>query len=156
MQHLYTYKLVITYPFALDGFAIYGSLEPDGSPMEPLDEHHGHVGSDGVYHYHGTETYPYLIAAMRGEVTTEGSAPEDQISPQPSAEVLRQISPISSANDSLLITNMTANGSNGYTLEYSLNNQTGSVTYSWNLDKTIYTFIYTSPSGKIDTLIYNR
>jgi hypothetical protein len=39
--------------------------------MEPLDEYHGHETSDGSYHYHGTDTYPYMVAAMRGEVTLD-------------------------------------------------------------------------------------
>jgi hypothetical protein len=40
--------------FALDGFAVYGSKEPEGTNMEPLDVCHGHTGKNGVYHYHGT------------------------------------------------------------------------------------------------------
>ena len=52
--------------YALDGFAIYGSTEPDGSTMKKLDAYNGHIGTDGVYHYHGTTTYPYINGGMRG------------------------------------------------------------------------------------------
>jgi hypothetical protein len=58
--------------FALDGFPVYGSLEPGGTVMVTLDAHHGQEWSNGSYHYHGTETYPYLIASMRGDVTLRG------------------------------------------------------------------------------------
>ena len=77
--------------YALDGFAIYGSLELDGSPMEPLDQYHGHEAADGSYHYHGTDEYPYLIGAMRGEVNLDHTfeAPNTQIEPQPRATPIR-------------------------------------------------------------------
>ena len=77
--------------YALDGFAIYGSLELDGSPMEPLDQYHGHEAADGSYHYHGTDEYPYLIGAMRGEVNLDRTfeAPNTQIEPQPRATPIR-------------------------------------------------------------------
>jgi hypothetical protein len=42
---------ILPIAFALDGFAIYGSLEPDGAPMLPLDTNHGHFDAAGVYHY---------------------------------------------------------------------------------------------------------
>jgi len=56
-------------------FALYGSKEPDGSPMQPLDANHGHFGSNGVYHYHGTTTYPYSIGKMVGKVTLDPQTP---------------------------------------------------------------------------------
>ncbi|MCX8482994.1 MAG: YHYH protein, partial [Crocinitomicaceae bacterium] len=42
--------------YALDGFAVYGTVEPDGSALLPLDANHGHYWTNGVYHYHGTAT----------------------------------------------------------------------------------------------------
>jgi hypothetical protein len=54
--------------FALDGFPVYGNLEPDGAPMLPLDTNDGHFDAFGDYHYHGTATYSYMIGYMGGEV----------------------------------------------------------------------------------------
>jgi hypothetical protein len=62
----------------LDGFALYGSVEPDGSPLEALDEHNGHLGADGVYHYRGTATYPHINGGLVGVVEVS-----DQVEPQP-------------------------------------------------------------------------
>jgi hypothetical protein len=46
--HLSTTSGLKPIAFALDGFAVYGAKEPDGSTMKSLDESHGHVGSNGV------------------------------------------------------------------------------------------------------------
>ena len=70
--------------YALDGFAIYGSVEPDGSPLGELDEYNGHIGSDGVYHYHGTTTYPYINGGLVGVVQAD-----DQVEPQPMTRAFR-------------------------------------------------------------------
>ena len=63
---------------------IYGSKEPDGTNMALLDTCHGHVGSNGIYHYHGTIDYPYVVGAMKGKVNLDPTtpAPENQILPQ--------------------------------------------------------------------------
>ena len=60
-------KLPIAY--ALDGFAVYGIVEPNGSSLLNLDANHGHYWTNGVYHYHGTATpvAPYMIANMVGQ-----------------------------------------------------------------------------------------
>jgi hypothetical protein len=72
--------------FGLDGFPIYGSKEPDGSDMKALDANHGHYGSNGVYHYHGTTAYPYMIGSMVGKVTEDATM---QIIPQATATPVR-------------------------------------------------------------------
>ena len=46
--------------YALDGYPIYGYLEPDGSAVQNLDEFNGHKDAKGNYHYHATKDYPYL------------------------------------------------------------------------------------------------
>ena len=56
--------------YALDGFPIYGDREPDGSPLQPLDEFNGHTDANGDYHYHGTTTYPYINGGLSGVVTS--------------------------------------------------------------------------------------
>ena len=82
--HLYN-RTSSTLPiaYALDGFAVYGSMEPDGTPMKKLDDNHGHFGNDGVYHYHGSDAAPYMIKNMVGKVTEDATL---QIIPQAQAK----------------------------------------------------------------------
>jgi hypothetical protein len=125
--------------YALDGFAIYGTNEPDGSAMKTLDSYNGHTGIDGVYHYHGTTTYPYTCGAMRGNVTVQN----DQIVPQSRSTPIRPpYTPLNGA----VITNCTAVGVNGYSLEYTLNGQKYYVNYSWT-PQGGYTFVYVDAAG---------
>ncbi|MCX6195403.1 MAG: YHYH protein, partial [Flavobacteriia bacterium] len=144
--HLYnqtTSSLPIAY--ALDGFAVYGSLEPDGTAMTSLDINHGHF-LNGVYHYHGTASAPYMIKNMVGQVTEDATL---EIVPQAHAQPVRTENwgPLSGA----LITSCTENASNnGYNLSYTLNNASPYATnYSWN--GTAYTFNYVTPSGTTTT-----
>lgn len=132
--------------FALDGFAIYASTEPDGTTMEDLDEYHGHEWN-GLYHYHGTDTYPYLIGSMRGQVTTSGTAPEDQIMPQPVGQGVRQGDPHGISTTNLVITNCVENNTgNGYTLSYTRDGSTGSVVYSWD-SSNLFTYTFNDADG---------
>ena len=135
-----TYNLPIA--FGLDGFAVYGSLEPDGQTMKTLDANHGHYGTDGVYHYHGTNNAPYMIGRMVGQVTEDSNL---QIIPQAQAHPIRNENwtPLSGA----LITSCVLNSNNnGYSTSYSLNGLLGYATnFSWN-GKT-YTFDYITPTG---------
>jgi phosphatidylethanolamine-binding protein (PEBP) family uncharacterized protein len=143
--------------YALDGFAVYGSTESDGSVMEPLDQYHGHEASDGTYHYHGTDEYPYLAAAMRGAVNLDPNfaPPQTQIEPQARTQPLReQPHPINS--DDLIITTLTTNGTdNGYLLEYSIGGMAGSVEYSWT-DADLFTFVFNDVDGKTSTETFQR
>jgi hypothetical protein len=131
--------------FALDGFAIYGSIEPDGSALATLDANHGHY-SNGVYHYHGTSnangSNPQMITNMVGQVTEDSSL---QIVPQALAKSVRggNLTQLGGA----LITSCVPNGTNnGYNLSYSLNGVSGYATnYSWN--GTVYTYNYVTPTG---------
>ena len=147
--HLYTLAQTTTNlpcAFAFDGFAVYGSVEPDGSPMLALDANHGHYGTGGVYHYHGTNTAPYMIQNFVGQVTEDAS---NQLIPQASAQPVRteNWTPLSGA----LITSCTPKATNdGYDLSYSLNSTTGyEVNYSWS--GTTYTFDYVTPAGTTST-----
>ena len=138
--HLYD-KTTKTLPiaYALDGFAVYGAFEPNGIAMTTLDANHGHVGTDGVYHYHGTVAYPYMIGNMVGKVTEDATM---QIIPQAQASPIR---PAGAPLRGAVITNCVANGTNGYTLTYTLSNLTYKVTYSWTT-AGVYTFKYINPS----------
>jgi hypothetical protein len=136
---------------ALDGFAIYGSKEPDATTMQTLDEYHGHTFKN-VYHYHATTTYPYFIGSMRGKISIDPAttAPENQIIPQ------AKMTPIRPAGEPLKgasITNFKSTGSNAYSLEYTVNAQKGYINYSWdNAGNYTYTFIGTD--GKSTTAKY--
>lgn len=147
--HLYQYTTA-TAPiaFGLDGYAIYGSKEPDGTSMQNLDANHGHL-FNGVYHYHGTSTKPYMIAKMAGKVTEDNT---HQLIPQPSAKPVRpSLTPLSGA----LITSCVPNSSNnGYSLTYTRNNLTDSVVYSWTTTGQ-YTFKYYTNGNLDSTKNYN-
>lgn len=147
--HLYTSGQTTTNlpcAFSFDGFPVYGAVEPDGSPMATLDANHGHMGSDGIYHYHGTATAPYMIGNFVGQVTEDAT---HQLIPQAAAHPVRNENwtPLNGA----LITSCTANtNNNGYNLSYSLNGTPGYATnFSWN--GTTYTFQYVTPTGTTTT-----
>ena len=132
-----TYNLPIA--FGLDGFAVYGALEPDGSAMATLDTNHGHYGTNDVYHYHGTVTAPYMIGNMVGKVIEDANL---QIIPQASANSVRGPGEGQNPLKDALITACVPNATNnGYNLSFSYKGIPGSATnYSWN--GTSYTFNY--------------
>ncbi len=127
---------ILPIAFALDGYAVYGSLEPDGSAMKTLDANHGHDGINGVYHYHGTPTAPYMIGNMVGQVTEDATL---QIIPQAAAKGVRPAgTPLKGAVIKSCIPNKAGNG---YKLIYTLSGATDSVVYSWT-PAGLFTFNY--------------
>ena len=130
--------------FALDGFAVYGAKEPDGTNMQSLDTCHGHIYNNGVYHYHGTTTYPYVVGSMRGKVSIDPTtpAPENQILPQAFAHGVRPpLTPLRNA----VITDFTTPTATSHNLTYQLGNRLGHVNYSWdNAGNYYFTFIDTA------------
>jgi hypothetical protein len=59
--------------FAFDGFPLYSYTDSDGTTPADLDPCNGHFGAtgkypEGIYHYHVTETFPYLIGCYHGQV----------------------------------------------------------------------------------------
>ncbi len=152
--HLSTINALKPIAFAVDGFAVYGLKEPDGSSMTSLDTCHGHVGTTGLYHYHGTTDYPYVVGAMRGQVTIDPStvAPENQVIPQAFTKPVR---PATSPLNGAVINDFTAVGTNGYLLTYKIGTKNGYVKYSWDANSN-YTFILTDTSGKAVTTTYQR
>ncbi|MCB9231975.1 MAG: YHYH protein [Bacteroidia bacterium] len=155
--HLESTSGTMPIAWALDGFPVYGSKEPDGSAMESLDAYHGHSDGEGGYHYHGTNDYPFVIGAMRGEVTLNPNttSPQTQIIPQPGIPALRP-NPHGINSDNLIITACTPNGNgNGYLLEYTSQNLPGSVEYSWDASG-LYTFIFHDINGNVTTETFQR
>ena len=148
--HLYDYTTANKpIAFGLDGFAVYGNTEPDGTPMQVLDSYNGHL-FNGTYHYHGTAAAPYMIGSMVGEVTEDAT---HQLIPQASAQPVRPgLPPLNGA----LITNCSPNtANNGYTLTYTLSGQTDSIVYNWSPAGN-YTFnFYTQGNGTSTTQNYN-
>lgn len=78
--------------WALDGYPVYGYVEPDGSARQALDSNGGHdVGSGWGYHYHavgnntvdathpyGTPQSPYTMTSFRGTVVNFGGQVDGQ------------------------------------------------------------------------------
>ena len=94
--------------------------------MKTLDVNHGHYDNNGVYHYHGTKTAPYMIGNMVGKVTEDTTL---QIIPQASAKPIR---PAGTPLKGAVITACIPNGlGTGYNLVYTLAGVTDSVSYNW-------------------------
>lgn len=127
--------------FALDGFAIYGDLEPDGSTQKSLDANHGHYGSDGIYHYHSSPTAPYMIGNMVGTVTEDATM---QIIPQAAAKGVRPaLTPLKGAT----ITHCHPYpAGNGFKLTYTLGAEKDTVDYSWTSTGD-YTYKFITATG---------
>lgn len=150
--------------YALDGFPVYGNLEPDGSAMQDLDDfYHGHE-IDGSFHYHGSATYPYMVNTFRGTVGVENAneAPSDQITPQPSTQNFRG-NPygLTGAASSTLIDSCVANGlGNGYTLYYTIDgNVKKKVEYDWvagATDTITLNFYHDTGSNLDQTQVWTR
>jgi hypothetical protein len=94
--------------WALDGYPIYGYVEPDGTTRQALDSNGGHDHGSWGYHYHaignntvdathpyGTPQSPYTMTSFRGTVVNFGG----QVDGQPE------------------ITPMRASGTGGYTAQ---------------------------------------
>lgn len=146
--HLYKYTSQnLPIAWGLDGYPIFGASEPDGSSMKALDNNHGHLWGQGDYHYHGTATAPYMIAAMYGQVTEDNT---HQLIPQPAAKPIRPaLTPLKGA----LITSCKARPQkDGYTLLYTLKGVTDSITFFWDMNGN-YTFQFYN-SGVLTTQNY--
>jgi hypothetical protein len=130
--------------YALDGFALYGDHEPDGSPVTALDEYNGHLGTDGRYHYHGTKGYPYINGGMRGAVTVK----DEQIEPQAATRPFRPAgTPLRGAS----ITGFSSPASNSYQLDYTVNGKAAHVAYVVNASSVMFTFTDAAGATRSET-----
>ena len=133
--------------YALDGFPIYGEVEPDGKKVSNLDEFNGHFDSKKRYHYHGTKTYPYINGGFKGVV----SEIDGQVDPQALTKAFREAgAPLRGAS----ITNFERLGGDQYRLTYSLNGTTGTIEYKATLTEVSMKF--TDPSGQTRSEVYAR
>lgn len=131
--------------YALDGFPIYGSTEPDGAAVSGLDEFNGHFDKKGHYHYHATPTYPYINGGLRGVVQVR----DDHVEPQPHAQPVRPfLQPLNGAT----ITGFKSISVSSYSLEYQLDGQTYFVNYGFN--GNIYSFEFVDAAGNKRTETY--
>jgi hypothetical protein len=153
-MHLSGSSATLPIAIGLDGFAVYGAREPDGSAMAALDTCHGHAVGNGVYHYHGTAGYPYVIGAMRGKVSLDPAtpAPENQILPQAFAKPAR---PATTPLKGATITDFRSTGNNAYSLTYRIGAKNGYVNYSWDAAGR-FTFTLVDTSGASITNTYQR
>ncbi len=115
--------------YALDGYPVYGLTEPDGSPVANLDECHGHEDAKIGYHYHASNTYPYVFGGFHGEVVEAG----EQVDPQPRAQGVREAL---TALRGAKITAFESTGKDSYKLSYEVNGDQRSVSYSIKYDGT--------------------
>jgi len=134
--------------YALDGYPIYGLTEPDGSPLRPLDECHGHDDPVIGYHYHASTERPYLPSAFYGEVTEAGG----QVDPQPRAQGVRPFTP---PLRGAVITGFESPAENHYKLSYEIGREKRSVSYRINEDGT-FPFEYDNGREGITKEVYTR
>ncbi len=125
--------------WALDGYPIMGLQEKGDPDFAPLDKWNGHKGTDGNYHYHSTETYPYLNGGFYGEVVER----DGQVDPQPRAEPVRPaLPPMRDAK----ITDFIETKSGSYKLTYDVRGRKGTVSYSIAANGPA-AFEFVSPDG---------
>jgi phosphatidylethanolamine-binding protein (PEBP) family uncharacterized protein len=119
--------------YALDGYAIYGILEVDGSEPRGLDTFNGHIGPNGIYHYHASMTYPYINGGMYGKVTVT----DDQIEPQPA---LKPVRPPQDPLAGAVITGFERASASQFQLTYTLAGKTYTIAYTQNSDAVAFQF----------------
>lgn len=106
--------------YALDGYPVFGLVEPDGSAPVGLDALRGHTTPSLGYHYHASDKYPFIIGGFHGEVLER----EGQVDPQPHALPVRMTQ---QALRGAKITGFEKQGGSGFQLTYTVNGETCSV-----------------------------
>lgn len=133
--------------YALDGYAIYGYTEPDGSKVEGLDQFNGHTTPELGYHYHATKTYPYLNGGFHGEVVER----DGQVDPQPRAGGVREaLPPLRGAK----ITGFESKDNKIFSVKVVVGNETRYVNYVLN-DNGSVKFDFVDGNGKTKSETYS-
>jgi len=94
-----------------------------------LDVCHGHDDAKIGYHYHASNTYPYVFGGFHGEVVEAG----EQVDPQPRAQGVREAL---TALRGAKITAFESTGKDSYKLSYEVNGDKRSISYSIKADGT--------------------
>jgi hypothetical protein len=128
LQQVVGPKLPIAY--ALDGYALFGLNEPDGSAPAGLDSFHGHTHAPLGYHYHASIKYPFVNGGFHGEVIEK----EGQVDPQPRAKPVR---PALQALRGAKITGFETPAPNTTRVVYDLNGETRAVQTTVAADGTV-------------------
>ncbi len=131
--------------FALDGYPILGLTEADGSVPAELNPFNGHT-HDGHFHYHATETFPYINGGLHGVVTMQG----DQVEQPRDSPVRSGQPPLPGAT----ITGFSRTGDQ-FDLKYEVFGKEAHVKYRI-LDDDRVEFTYVSTSGERSTEVYQR
>lgn len=127
LQSVFGTKLPIAY--ALDGYPIYGLVEPDGSTPSGLDSLNGHATESLGYHYHASKKYPYVNGGFHGEIVER----EGQVDPQPRASPVREgLPPLRGAK----ITGFEVTDPDSYKLTYDLSGEKRAILYTAKADGT--------------------
>ncbi|NNM30574.1 MAG: YHYH protein, partial [Akkermansiaceae bacterium] len=109
--------------FGMDGYALYGFNEPDGTPAKGLDEFNGHEHGDLGYHYHSTRDYPYLNGGLRGETEIR----DGQVANQPRT---RGVRPYTQPLRGAKITGFEKASEDRYSLTYEHRGETHTINYT--------------------------
>jgi len=123
---------------AIDGYPIYSKDELNKTKTSSLDVSHGHShshdhktlrtdGEDPTYHYHGSDSYPYINGSFHGEVDLEHRPNGKPI--RPPGEPLRT-----------KIISFKKLGTNRYQLEYIVRGKKNTVTYEYDDDSVTMTW----------------
>ena len=133
--------------YALDGYAIYGYAEPDGSKVEGLDQFNGHTTADLGYHYHATKNYPYLNGGFHGEVKEV----DGQVDPQPRAGGVREaLPPLRGAK----ITGFESKDNKSFSIKVAVGHETRYVNYVLNENGSVK-FDFIDGNGKTKSETYS-
>lgn len=128
--------------YALDGYAIYGLTEPDGTTPTNLDAFNGHETTLLGYHYHASLKYPYVNGGFHGVVVER----DEQVDPQPRAQSVR---PALTGLRGARITGFTgAPGQSPAKLDYTVNGKPASITYT-ALGGGAWSFRYQATDGSV-------
>ena len=131
--------------YGLDGYPIYGHLEPDGTVHAGgLDSNMGHSFGSYGYHYHALESAGYSIAGLYGEVSVSGGAPENQIEPQPRTSEFR---PAETPLRGATITAFSRPSDDAFSLSYELSGQTREINWSLDRGRGSVTYEFVDPDG---------
>jgi len=145
LQSVVGTKVPIAY--ALDGFPIYGEKESDGKKVVGLDAFNGHFDAKKNYHYHATQTYPYINGGFKGVVTEI----DGQVDPQ---SVTKAFRPAGEPLRGAVITGLTRISTDTFDLTYTLNGAEGHVKYTASLAQVSMQF--TDPTGATRSEVYAR